>query len=380
MPPTTRRTYLKTTAAATALAVGSTTSNRATAATSGYLVITWDDGTSSDYTDAFPIHQDMNATAGTLAIPSDQLGESGYLTLSELQEMVNAGFEAASHTMRQRVVDEISLIQSATAGDTRIYVETNVHATHAEGHVGDDIVIEDDTGTSELATIAGGGSDTTGEYIDVETGIDNSYSTADNARERLPESRVERSIGRSTVQLRAEGFDVNTFIAPNNLTSERARKAITHYYTSLANYETVDTGAVNEQPINPITLRRTRIKDNAQSDSELQSWLDDVAAANGLGIISGHSTNIGDKITQQRVRDTIKWARDRNLKVTTIHQALTEMDVVDTPYLDERTVYEEVEKAPENNGCGYVCNLLGGPDSFPGSLFADDEGDDGGWF
>jgi peptidoglycan/xylan/chitin deacetylase (PgdA/CDA1 family) len=62
------------------------------------LVISFDDGNSDIYENAFPIMKAMNFT-GVEYIITDRLGSSGYLDADQLKEMAAAGWEIGSHSV-----------------------------------------------------------------------------------------------------------------------------------------------------------------------------------------------------------------------------------------------------------------------------------------
>jgi peptidoglycan/xylan/chitin deacetylase (PgdA/CDA1 family) len=80
-------------------------SNLAEAApTSGFVTIVFDDGTSNQFSNAFPLMQ-QHGFAGTYYIITNNVGAAGYMNMANLQTLQNGGNEIASHS-----VDHQSLV------------------------------------------------------------------------------------------------------------------------------------------------------------------------------------------------------------------------------------------------------------------------------
>lgn len=62
------------------------------------ILITFDDANLDNYSNAFPIMQKYGFT-GVLYVPYSYIGVPNYLSVSQVQEMVAAGWEVGSHTM-----------------------------------------------------------------------------------------------------------------------------------------------------------------------------------------------------------------------------------------------------------------------------------------
>lgn len=103
-------------------------------ATRGHLMICFDDGYTSVYTEAYP-YMAARGMTGTCYINSDFVGTAGYMTLAMLQELHAAGWDIANHTK-----DHTSLIgltqaqQEAELDGCRAWIDANV-GTRASRHV-----------------------------------------------------------------------------------------------------------------------------------------------------------------------------------------------------------------------------------------------------
>ena len=64
----------------------------------GFFCLTFDDGSASDYTEAFPVLHELGMRATFFIVPT-LVGTPGYVTWPQLREMVAAGMEIGSHSM-----------------------------------------------------------------------------------------------------------------------------------------------------------------------------------------------------------------------------------------------------------------------------------------
>src|SRR2546427_994435 len=71
-----------------------------------FYSLTFDDGHASDYTDAFPILQELGLRATFFVVPT-LVDTPGYVTWGQLREMVAAGMEAGSHSLTHPFVDRL---------------------------------------------------------------------------------------------------------------------------------------------------------------------------------------------------------------------------------------------------------------------------------
>ncbi len=72
----------------------------------GFYSLTFDDGHASDYTEAFPVLQELGLRATFFVVPTF-VGTPGYVTWSQLREMVAAGMEIGSHSLTHPFVDRL---------------------------------------------------------------------------------------------------------------------------------------------------------------------------------------------------------------------------------------------------------------------------------
>lgn len=80
---------------------------RAPSPDSGYALIFLDDGLTSAYEQAYPILSE-NAMPATVSLPTDFVGNDGYLTMGQLDELVADDWDIASHTASHTNLRNIS--------------------------------------------------------------------------------------------------------------------------------------------------------------------------------------------------------------------------------------------------------------------------------
>lgn len=71
------------------------------------FVLTFDDGYRDNYTNAFPITRKYGFT-GTVFVVTDWIDGTGYLTLEQLKEMKQAGWQIESHTLSHPKLNELA--------------------------------------------------------------------------------------------------------------------------------------------------------------------------------------------------------------------------------------------------------------------------------
>ena len=72
----------------------------------GFYSFTFDDGHASDYTEAFPVLQEIGLRATFFVVPT-LVDTPGYVTWPQLREMVAGGMEIGSHSLTHPFVDRL---------------------------------------------------------------------------------------------------------------------------------------------------------------------------------------------------------------------------------------------------------------------------------
>jgi peptidoglycan/xylan/chitin deacetylase (PgdA/CDA1 family) len=115
-------------------------------------VFVYDDGPITDYTKAFPVHQEEDAPACVGAVSNLVLNDEDSLSKTQLAEMENAGWEIMSHTVNHQALSPIEVTADISAGDRTIQVKRDLHSWEP----GNTILITSGD-RAEKATVSGGG-------------------------------------------------------------------------------------------------------------------------------------------------------------------------------------------------------------------------------
>ncbi|MCO8244374.1 MULTISPECIES: polysaccharide deacetylase family protein [unclassified Haladaptatus] len=314
-------------------------SRAAAKSSSGKLVFIYDDSVAEDYTKTFPVHQDEGVPACSAAI-SGQLGEKDRLTVKQLHEMSNAGWEVMSHTVHHRALGPLQLAEDASKGDTKVYERSNRHGDHP----GDEVIISNGT-KEETVTIAGEGSDDTGEYVTLKNPLEKSF-IADNSTMRYTDEILHSEIFDSKKQLEKDGFDVTSMVLPYGINGQQAEAMIQKEYDALANAKIADG-------LNPITgfdpyhLSRAYFKPDSETKKKLGTYLDTVAKGDFLGILAGHSSY--EDFDPKRVRTAIQMAKDRDIEILTLRDAMVDMGIIEQQTTTTTTTSSEKTTTTSND-------------------------------
>lgn len=285
----------------------------------GKLVFSYDDSPDEDYTKTFPVHREEGVPACVAAV-SSALGTEGNLSVSNLHEMVDAGWEVVSHTVRHRAVGTLPVTADVKAGDERVYEVSNRHGAYS----GDRVRIFDGD-RHELATVAGQGVDETGEYVRLQEPVETAFD-ADDTAIRYTDERIRNSLRESKRQLEAYGFDVSNLVLPYGINGRRARELVPQYYGAVANSKWDGNGLNPIEGLDPHRLHRVYFRRGQMTIPELERYLDAVAERDVLGLLGGHSAY--ESFTAERTRKAIRLAKERNIEILTLREALADYSVV----------------------------------------------------
>lgn len=292
----------------TGAVVGSTGAN-----TDGQVVFIYDDSWREDWTDTFPVHQEEGVPACSAAIV-DYIGTSWGLRPEHLREMEAEGWEIMSHTTGHVAVGNLYLTEPAEPDDERLYLD----GSFLGHHDGDDIVISDGDRTVENV-IAGGDRDDTGTYLDLAEPVGEAFD-ADAAFARFADDRIRDEVVGSKDALENMGVDVDAFVSPFGRDDGFATELVREHYAAFANRSGTSLNPL--EGLDPHELGRSSIDGQSVSRAEIESYYDDVAAGDQLGIVVGHSQF--DETTPERVRFAIQAAKARDLEIVTLREALAD--------------------------------------------------------
>lgn len=287
----------------------------------GKLVFVYDDSPVEDYTKTFPVHQEADAPACIAAV-SGAIGTEGALSADTLREIESAGWEIMSHTVEHRALGTLPVTADVEPGDTRVYAGSNRHGAHP----GDRVRVFDGDAHA-VSTVAGQGSDETGEYVALEGSVGTAFD-ADTAKIRYTDGRIRESLRRSRRQLEGYGTTVSNLVLPYGINGERARELVPTYYDAVANAKWDGDGLNETGSLNPYRLHRVYFRPGQMTLEELEAYLDAVAERDVLGLLGGHSAY--EQFTAERVRTAIRMARERDVEILTLREALADLGVVDS--------------------------------------------------
>ncbi|MDL5360636.1 polysaccharide deacetylase family protein [Halalkalicoccus sp. NIPERK01] len=282
----------------------------------GAVVFVYDDGPLEDYTQAFPAHQAFDAPA-TVGVVSDWLGRPDYQTngcmdVAHLEELVEAGWEVASHTTEHTTLGTFELLEDAYPGDERIYPEEIRHGYHR----GKTLEIADDEHTLHR-TVADYGSDGIGRYIELAEPVGEACA-AGETRVRYPAEQMRASLRDSKRALERAGFAVDTLLAPYDNFDDYSREFVAEYYSGVANAR--HGSRVNDpEGFDPFYTRRDYFIEFT-SPERVKADLDEIAERGALGVIGAHTFK--EEVTEERIHETLSWVHERGISVLTLRDAI----------------------------------------------------------
>lgn len=280
--------------------------------TDGSLVLVFDDGYVEDHDQIRPVLREYGVPA-TLAVVPGWIGDDDHLDAEQLAALTDAGCEVLAHGRRHRYLQAHHLAADASAGDEQVVVEAG-HVFPGEGHgtlAGDEYEL---IGThTEWVTLTGMGEadeETVAVEIsgELDAGVDGDTGVLRPAGSTL----LDEIVG-VREEFSALGYDPDTFVFPYDAADARAWELASEEYDAVAN------AAVRSLPNPPGTAptnyRRYYLETTHSRPPEIETYLDHVAAQDGVGILAGHSA--WDSVPAERVEFVIEAARERGIDVTT---------------------------------------------------------------
>ncbi|SEH16866.1 Polysaccharide deacetylase [Natronorubrum sediminis] len=284
--------------------------------TNGQVVFIYDDSWREDWTDTFPVHQEEGVPACCAAVP-DHIDTSWGLLPEHLREMEDEGWEIMSHSTSHVAVGNLYLTEPAEPEDERLALDGSFLGDYTD----DEIVVSDGDRTVENA-VAGGGEDEDGIYLELAEPVGESFE-AETAFARFDDDRIHEEVVGSKETLEELGVEVDAFVAPFGRSEGLAGDLVRDHYGAFPNG---DDSALNAlEDIDPYELGRSSIDGESASELDIEAYYNDVADSDALGIVVGHSQF--DETTPERVRFAIQAAKDRDLEIVTLREALIDLDV-----------------------------------------------------
>lgn len=285
----------------------------------GTLALTFDDGYIEDYEDLWPVLRERDAPA-SLAINPSTLGDPGHLTVDQIRELVDDGWEVMAHGRKHRYLQAHGLTVDAATGDERVVVERG-HVFPGGDHgvfPGDEFEITDGshTETHVLAeTDEADGHD--GAAMTFESPVAADFD-ADETVVRPTRAQIEDEVAGSGEDLRDLGFDPTTFVLPYDAGDARVWRVVAEHFDALP--DAASRSLPNPPDASPLDLQRYYLETSHMRPVEIETYLDLVAERGGLGILAGHSA--WETVPPERVAAVVDAAHDRDIEVTTVRDAV----------------------------------------------------------
>ncbi|WP_327053548.1 polysaccharide deacetylase family protein [Halomicrococcus gelatinilyticus] len=292
----------------------------------GKLVFTYDDGPVEDYTNTYRKAHRKEGVPGCSAVVASYVGGGSALSASQLRTLEDEGWEIMSHTVQHRLLAAVEVTRDVASGDRKLHVSTNVH-----GKVpGDELVVSDGT-RSTTVTVTGNGSDEKGEFVELESPVGQAFTASDGVTERYSDAVLRTSLRESKRQIEEYGVDVSNIVMPYGGYGRRTQELVDEHYTAVANGGLAIGGRGQIHHADGIQLphlSRTMFRRGKITKDELGTFLDRVASEDTLGILGGHSWAT-EKLSPSRIRMVIQMAKDRNVDIVTLRDALADLGVTD---------------------------------------------------
>ncbi|WP_433633049.1 polysaccharide deacetylase family protein [Halomicrococcus sp. NG-SE-24] len=290
----------------------------------GKLVFTYDDGPIEDYTHTYQKAHRREGVPACSAVPSSYVGKSGNLSGDQIQELTDEGWEIMSHSVKHRMLGHITVTRDIAANDQKIYVEENFHGSFP----GDTLVVSNGS-QSATVTVSGKGSDNRGKFVRVQSSVGQSFTASDEVFTHYTKDVIQTALKKSKRQLEGYGVNVTNIVMPYAGYGKRTREMVDEYYTAVANAESTAGGS--PQIMEPSQIRlphlsRMLFREGSATKSELRTFLDKIASQNGLGILGGHSW-WQERLPPSRIRMVIRMAKDRNIDIVTLRDALADFGI-----------------------------------------------------
>lgn len=288
------------------------------------LVIEYDDGALEDYNLAFPIHKKYKVPATTNIITKligaeDQQGNT-YMTKEQLIELYDNGWEISNHTARHNNLGEENLLVSANIGDIKIYPANAKSFRPDIGGSTNGIIIEDTT--EEVVTFVSNGNDASGDYLIIESPLQNNFTTS--AKFRLTDDELIYEILGAQSDLEGIGVEPNGIAYPYGIISPISRKIVASSHNA-GRHIGKDADSINAG-INDIRVKPLRTYGLYSSEfslltnEEISNALNETLLVNGLCIMYAHPYNSNFDVS--KLEFLIQQAQSLGIDIVTRSEAL----------------------------------------------------------
>ncbi|ADJ17247.1 polysaccharide deacetylase family protein [Halalkalicoccus jeotgali] len=281
----------------------------------GAIVFVYDDGAMEDYTQALPAHKAFDAPA-TTGIVSEWVGTSGYMDTEELDELVEAGWEIASHTKEHRPLASFPLTEDTNHSDTIVSAEGYRHGHHE----GETVEITDGE-TKVLREIAGLAGEPGERRVKLTEPVDEHFH-AGETEIHYPAAVMHEAVDDSKKALEEMGYDVSTILAPYDVYSGYSNLFVKEQYDGVANAE---HGSRINHPdeYDPYETQRDYFIEFTDKKS-VKHDLDKIADDALLGVVGAHSFK--DEVNEESIQEMLEWVEERDIETMTLREAIETYD------------------------------------------------------
>jgi 2'-5' RNA ligase len=208
------------------------------------------------------------------------------------------------------------LAADARVGDERLRLDSD-HVFPGEDHglyPGDSFEVTDGT-TTEVHTLAAKGDEA--PVVSLERALGTGFA-ADETVFRPTVDQVEAEVAGVRGEFEGLGYDPTTFALPYDAGDARVWRAVAGTYDVLVDARV--RSLPNPPGTPPLALSRYYLETSHMRMVEVETYLDEVAASGGLGVLAGHTA--WETVPPERVAAVVDAAHARDIEVTTVSDAV----------------------------------------------------------
>lgn len=260
------------------------------------LVMTYDDNPVTDYTLAFPVHQAHNVPGEIATISGFLLDEvpaahpQPSMTIEQLEEMYEFGFEVSTHTYSHLNLGAVGLTSNVLVGDKHWYVG-NQHTFNRRFPYWARVYHRLGDRNYEEIKIIGEGNDGERNYLISESPAKFNHTELGSTVFSLTDAELYKEIVYSNQQLNKLGFNSNSIAYPYNSNSIYSRAIAQKYLTSgragNANKSGIYMDSTNDYI--PTFALKSYAEITTWTHSEIDTLLQEVKDNNALATVFEHT-------------------------------------------------------------------------------------------
>jgi hypothetical protein len=290
--------------------------------TRGTVIISYDDGVTEDYTLAYPVHRKYGVPA-EVCMPSGYVGMDGRVTKSHLLEFQSFGWEIISHTKHHISLADETLTKSVRRGDVKLYI-----SKHTRFKPGVQLSISQGE-LSELVIVTGHGTDTFGNYLQIDREIENNYTNTKSSRGYrilgpiLKQNPVQAVVSVSDDQayteieisksdLESMGLQIRHFTYPYNRYSQRTKEIVSRFYDSA---RAGSNGKSTSRIPDRYALRSFNFERHKLTDEKLMRILEKTEQRDELCFLHAHTRS--EEFSIERLEKIITTCLTKRIRIST---------------------------------------------------------------